>query len=721
MPSFISGYEYDIFISYRQKDNKHDGWVTDFVEHLKGELESTFKEDISVYFDENPHDGLLETYVVDDSLKEKLKCLVFIPILSRTYCDKRSFAWVNEFEAFIKIASDDSFGLKVRLPNGNVASRVLPVRIYDLDASDSRLFESVIGGTIRSIDFIYASTGVNRPLLPKEEKPYENLNHTNYRDQINKVGNALKEIISAMVFSGKKTESTYTPSPSSPPDQIGKKNKLIVSGLIILLIIIFLGIFVLPKLVRNKKVFEKSIAVLPFIYDSHGDTNQYFMDGLMEDVLIHLQSIKDLTPRSRISAEKFRNTSKTIPEIAKELGVNYVVEGVGRRSGNLIKLNINLYKIVKKEVRIWGHSYDQEIHDARDVFRIESQLAEDIAEELNAVITPQEKQRIEKAPTANLAAYEDYLLGKSYLNRFFHQDFDVAMQHFEHAKYKDSAYTLAYVGISEVWLMRAISSYSSPLEATPKALAAFNKAYQLDSTLAEVYICRSRIQNYLMFDCRGAEISCEKALSLSPNNAYVRTGYANLLVILGRPKEAVEQIEIALRLDPMNLDTKGPYGVILFCSKRYDDAIRAFKELLEIDPKNGTALDNLPLVLHTEGRYTEALKVWETLFSIYFKGYANIFKQNDTLKSYKEVLNLQGDSLTGNLKTRYINPTEIAQIYACAGNRGKTLEMLEAALKEHDPNLPYVLRFPIFDFLKDEVRFLNLCNMLNLPIKLQEI
>jgi TolB-like protein len=715
MPSLIPGYEYDIFISYRQKDNKHDGWVTDFVEHLKGELESTFKEDISVYFDANPYDGLLETHVVDDSLKEKLKCLVFIPILSRTYCDKRSFAWVNEFEVFIKMASEDSFGLKVRLPNGNVASRVLPVRIYDLDPSDTRLFESVSGGMIRSVDFIYSSSGVNRPLLPREEKPYDNLNHTNYRNEINKVGNALKDIISAMVLSGNKTESTDTTAASMLPYQIGKKNKLIAGGLIILLIIILLAISVVPKLIGNKKLFEKSIAVLPFIYDSPLDTNQYFMNGLMEDVLIHLQSIKALTPRSRISAEKFRNRSKTIPEIAKELGVNYVVEGVGRRSGNLIKLNINLYKVGKKEVRIWGRSYDQVIHDARDVFRIESQLAEDIAKELNAVITPQEKQRIEKAPTANLAAYEDYLLGKSYLNRFFHQDFDVAMQHFEHAKEMDSSYTLAYVGISEVWLMRAISSYASPEETTPKALAAFNKAYQLDSTLAEVYICHSRIQIYLMYDCRSAEISCEKALSISPNNAYVRTGYANLLVILGRPEEAVDQIELALSLDPLNLDTKGPYGVILFCSGRYDDAILAFKELLEIDPENGTALDNLPLVLHTAGRYKEALQVWESLFSIYFKGYTNIFKQNNSLRSYKEVLNLQGDSLTGNLKTRYINPTEIAQIYACAGNRGKTLEMLEAALKEHDPNLPYVLRFPIFDFLKDDLRFHNLCNMLNLP------
>ena len=146
MSSIIPGYEYDIFISYRQKDNKHDGWVTSFVENLKGELESTFKDDISVYFDINPHDGLLETHDVDASLKEKLKCLVFIPIVSRTYCDPKSFAWEHEFKAFIEQASHDQIGLKVKLSGGNIASRVLPVQIHDLDAGDKNLLESELGG-----------------------------------------------------------------------------------------------------------------------------------------------------------------------------------------------------------------------------------------------------------------------------------------------------------------------------------------------------------------------------------------------------------------------------------------------------------------------------------------------------------------------------------------------------------------------------------------------
>jgi dienelactone hydrolase len=195
MPSLIPGFEYDIFISYRQKDNKYDGWVTEFVDRLNRELESTFKEDISVYFDINPHDGLLETYDVDASLEDKLSCLIFIPIVSRTYCDPKSFAWDHEFKAFVNQASQDRFGLKIKLPNGNVANRVLPVRIHELDAEDIKLCESVIGGFLRGVDFIYKSSGVNRPLRAHEDHPYDNQNKTYYRDQINKVANAIDEII----------------------------------------------------------------------------------------------------------------------------------------------------------------------------------------------------------------------------------------------------------------------------------------------------------------------------------------------------------------------------------------------------------------------------------------------------------------------------------------------------------------------------------------------
>lgn len=232
MTSIVPGYEYDIFISYRQKDNKYDGWVTEFVDNLKRELEATIKEEVSVYFDLNPHDGLLETHDVDASLKEKLRCLVFIPVISQTYCDPKSFAWDQEFKAFIEEASKDQYGLKIILPNSNVASRVLPIRIHDLDTEDIKLCESVLGGILRGVEFIYKSPGVNRPLRAREDKLHDNMNKTVYRDQINKVANAIKELVSGIrtgkVISDKENTSELVKEEGTekeiPPDVHEKLN-----------------------------------------------------------------------------------------------------------------------------------------------------------------------------------------------------------------------------------------------------------------------------------------------------------------------------------------------------------------------------------------------------------------------------------------------------------------------------------------------------------------
>ena len=210
MSSFISGYEYDIFISYRQKDNKYDGWVTEFVENLKRELDSMFKEEISVYFDIDPSEYLLENYDVDASLKDKLKCLVLIPIISRTYCDPKAFAWEYEFKIFVEQASKDEFGLQVNVHGGNFANRILPIRIHDLDSSDVKLFESTIGGVLRPIDFIYKETGVNRQLRAKDDDIIKTPTQILYRDQVNKVALATREIIKSMMLrkeaGGTKTE-----------------------------------------------------------------------------------------------------------------------------------------------------------------------------------------------------------------------------------------------------------------------------------------------------------------------------------------------------------------------------------------------------------------------------------------------------------------------------------------------------------------------------------
>ena len=293
MSSIIEGYNYDIFISYRQKDNKGDRWVSEFVEALNTELESTFKEEISVYFDINPHDGLLETHDVDASLKDKLKCLIFIPIISRTYCDPKSFAWEHEFRAFVELALRDQFGLKVILPNGNVASRVLPVQIHDLDDTDIKGCETVLGGVLRGVEFIYKEPGVDRPLTTKDNEE-KNLNKTSYRNQINKVALAIREIITSISQDSREKveikKEVFNPASVKQPN----RNTRFIVVSILALVLALVGFFLIPKMFKSSEQVEKSIAVLPFRNLSNDSTQLYFCDGFTEEILNNLQKFKVL-------------------------------------------------------------------------------------------------------------------------------------------------------------------------------------------------------------------------------------------------------------------------------------------------------------------------------------------------------------------------------------------------------------------------------------------
>ncbi len=343
MASIIPGYEYDIFVSYRQKDNKYDGWISEFVENLKKELEATFKEEISVYFDINPHNGLLETHVVDASLQGKLKCLIFIPVVSQTYCDPNSFAWQHEFVPFNKMAKEDPYGRDIRLSGGNVASRILPVRIHDLDTEDKKLIEDELGTVLRGVEFIYREAGVNRPLKPNDD-PKENLNRTNYRNQVNKVANAVKEIITSIKKYDKKEEDVPKDVPLRKAEKQKRLNRKIIFPVVLFLILAVTGYFFIPKLFKDSEITEKSIAVLPFKSLSDDPEKQYLADGVMDAVLLHLQKFKGLRVISRTSVEQYRSTTKTTNVIGEELDAEYLLEGSFQKVGDNVKLIVQLIK-----------------------------------------------------------------------------------------------------------------------------------------------------------------------------------------------------------------------------------------------------------------------------------------------------------------------------------------------------------------------------------------
>jgi TolB-like protein/Tfp pilus assembly protein PilF len=523
MSSLVPGFEYDVFISYRHKDDKYDRWVTNFVRNLKRELDATFRDEVSVYFDSNKSDGLLATHDVDESLKDKLRCLVFIPVISHTYCDPASFAWANEFKIFVQQASATPYGLKVKLPNGNYASRVLPVIIHDLAAEEKVLCERILGSKLRGIEFIYSEPGVNRPLRSIEDNPNNNLARTNYRNQINKVANAVKEIISAIEGNGLTEESDEDESILGKEAVFDKKNRAgkwkSFAGVFIALLLISAGVIYIPGMLKPDKAIEKSIAVLPFINDSRDQQNSVLVNGLMGEILNSLQSFKGLRVLSRNSVEQYRGiTRPSTPEIAKSLGVNYLVEGSVQESGNSLRLQVQLIRAIDKEANLWSKSFQLNLSQVEDIFNLQSEIAKSIADELNIALTPEEKNIIEAPSTTNLEAYGYYQQARDLINTYWRQgDFSntssmkMAASYFRKTLQQDSSFSGAYSGLAYCYCAENLLTNRSGIS-VDSLFYLIDSALQYDESNSEAYL----VESWYFLE------TGEKAKALKANNTALK-------------------------------------------------------------------------------------------------------------------------------------------------------------------------------------------------------
>ncbi|HEY2350161.1 MAG TPA: adenylate/guanylate cyclase domain-containing protein, partial [Puia sp.] len=198
LKSILPDFDCDIYVSYRFNDNKYDGWVTEFIDKLTQELSATLKDKLSIYFDKNPEEDRKPFYAENSLIPRQIKSLIFIPIISQTYCDTNSLVWNEEFKGFQDVTRKDSFGPTIKLTAGNTASRVIPVKIHDIDPEDIKLLESELSGGMRSVDFIYREDGVNRPLHPADDEKFATPLRPLYRNQVNKLANIVKDIISGV-------------------------------------------------------------------------------------------------------------------------------------------------------------------------------------------------------------------------------------------------------------------------------------------------------------------------------------------------------------------------------------------------------------------------------------------------------------------------------------------------------------------------------------------
>jgi len=468
---------------------------------------------------------------------------------------------------------------------------------------------------------------------------------------------------------------------------------------------------------------EKSIAVLPFRNDSRDSSTTNFMDGVMEEILNRLQTIKDLTPISRSSVEQYRNTMKSLPEIARERHVNYIVEGSGQKYGDSIILRVQLIEIRKgRERHLMGKSFRQKLESANTFFNIQSLVAQSIAAELNATITPQEKRLIEKLPTDNLEAYEAYLKGQFYLNKFTPESLDSAMQYFELAKEIDSNYALAYTGICDVWAYRQQMGLVTPAEGNLKSMEAVMKAYAIDSNNAVVQYSLAHKKTWGMFDWEGGESGFKKSISLNPNNAMTHAVYSHLLNILGRPDEALEQIDIALKLDPMNPFIMTFNAIDLYMARKYDESIKAFNDALSLEPGYPFALANLWFTFYMVGRNEEAYAALKSFWSMVDPESVKPLEQGYLKNGFKGAVLSLADRLAElwtenqNQMVAPVAPTDMAMFYSAGQGTDKSIYWLEQAYNFRDPNLPYLLS-PDYDNVRNDPRFKEIAKKMNLPYK----
>jgi TolB-like protein/Tfp pilus assembly protein PilF len=654
--------------------------VSEFVESLKTELESTFKEEISVYFDINPHDGLLETHDVGESLKDKLKCLVFIPIISRTFCDPKSFAWEHEFKAFVEQASKDKFGLKIKLPNGNVASRVLPVCIHDLDTADIKEYESASGGMLRGVEFIYKEPGVNRPLTPDDDEK-KNLNKTKYRNQINKVAIAVKDIIKGIREPADKQRSEET---IFSGDEIGKRKipyrKIAVPAAILISVLIIFLIILNPlveKFPGGSLAIDKSIAVLPFTNLSNDPEQEYFSEGMVDEIIDRLFKIGDLKVISRTTSMNYKNTTLSLKEIAGELNVSAILEGSVRKMGDNVRITVQLID-ARTETLLWSEIYDRDISD---IFYIQSEVAQSVAKELKAVIRPEERDQIEKVPSESLEAYDYYLLASYLRSQRTPGALWKAKTLFEKAIETDPGFAKAYTGLATCYGTLAFYANLRPSEAYPPAVKLAERALELDSLLSDAYSCIGVADLLYYFDFASAERNYRRALDLAPNNSGVYKYFAEMSFFRGRFAEAVEWDRRATELDPAYSARDGLYAVHLYKAGEKDSAVAILTKLAEQLPVCHYYLGAIYLF---EGEYQKSIEELEKTLagfsplSITHLGVA-YSRSGNPVEAQKML-----DTLLKRAETGFVPNSMIGSLMAEAGRNREALDYLRKGYEERE-------------------------------------
>jgi TolB-like protein/Tfp pilus assembly protein PilF len=457
-----------------------------------------------------------------------------------------------------------------------------------------------------------------------------------------------------------------------------------------------------------------SVAVLPFTNKSADPDNEYFSDGITEDIITQLSKISALTVISRSSSMRYRHSEKTTKEIGNELGVQQLVHGSVRKADDRVRITAQLID-VEADREVWAESYDRALSD---VFAIQSGVARSIADALRAELTPAEVARIAREPTQDMEAYREYLIGRHHWSRWTEEDFLASIRHFERAIDRDPHFAEAFGALSEAWSHLGVGYWSvRPLDAYPKARDAAVRAVELDPESADANARLAMVEWWFEFAFDRALQRVERATNHTPNCAPAFDYRANILTMLGRHDEALPFGQRACELDPVSIFINANYGLYLYRARRWTDAVAQFQRTIDLDP-------NLPM--------GHALQALAHLESGDLQRTLDGFERADQLASghhaYRVMLGY-GHAAVGNREQARQMLQEIedqraelnvwlvmlAMGYLKLGDTEHALDLLEDAFRERGGWIVWLGVEPGLDALRENPRFVALVNRLGLP------
>ncbi len=484
-----------------------------------------------------------------------------------------------------------------------------------------------------------------------------------------------------------------------------RKNVLLYGVLLIIVIsLIMIGFYFF----RERPVAIDSIAVLPLKNVSGNPEQEYFADGMTEVLITELAKMSGLKRViSSTSVMHFKETDKVLPEIARELHVEAIVEGSVMLVGEIVRINVQLIEAAKDR-HLWADSYERNL---RDVLSLQKEVAQTIAEKIKITITPDEQKRLKTTRQINPEAYEAYIKGRYHWNKRNREGMLKCIELFQKAIESDPAYALAYAGLADAYIVLGWWDVYPPKEVFPKAKAAALKALEIDDNLAEAHTALAAIQAPFEFDWVAAERGFKRAIELNPNYATAHQWYAEYLASLGRHEEAMEEIQRARELDPLSLIIQSAEAVFLYLDRQYDLAIEQCQKVLEMDPTYLAAHLFLVWSYEAKGMQDEALS--ETIEVARLWGFdeqiveelQNAYSREGMKAVHHAFIEISEKEIS---QGKYVAAYEIALQYAMIGDKDKAFEWLDKAYEERSGRMSYLFVEPQFDSIRSDPRFTEL-------------